>query len=92
MIDFGMFGDLLAEYGPIGTLAVVLLAQLATLRQRLDEVVDRSLESERAHNEDFTKLLKSNIETLARLTGYIKALKEAVGRVENKVEDDRDCD
>jgi hypothetical protein len=88
MFDFGFLGDLLAEYGPLGALAAILLSQLQALRQRLDEMTDRSLESERAHNEDFTKLLKSNIEVMARLTGYIKALKEAVGRVEHKVDDD----
>lgn len=91
MLDFGIFGDLLAEYGPIGILAAILLMQLAALRKRLDQIVDRSLESERIHNKDFTKLLKSNIEVMARLTGYIKALKEAVGRVEDRVEDDHDC-
>jgi hypothetical protein len=90
MLDFGFFGDLLAEYGPLGALAAILLAQLQALRARLDEMTDKSLESERAHNEDFTKLLKSNIEVMAKLTGYIKALKEAVGRVENKVDDDDD--
>jgi hypothetical protein len=87
MFDFGFFGDLLAEYGPIGALAAILLAQLQSLRQRLDDLTDRSLDAERAHNEDFTKLLQSNIEVMVRLTGYIKALKEAVGRVEDKVDE-----
>jgi hypothetical protein len=80
------------EYGPIGLIAgstlLILLQAVQSLRTRLDNLTDKSLEREQAHNEDFTKLLQQNVEVMARLTGYIKAMKESVDRVENKVDDE----
>jgi len=80
--------ELLQEYGPIGALAALLLYAVQELRERLRELTDKLIESEQTHNKDFTDLLKSNIEVMARLTGYIKALKESVDRVEDKVDED----